>query len=388
MSVVTISSAPVRRLLVLGWLLASFGLLAMTRNCQDDDRPIGFHSPNVVWGDGQLGLVWLNRSADGEHLMYARAGEDARLQDAVRVLSRRATGSAIPLIAFDGTRYLAAWTHRGRRRPGLYVRTFAEDGRRGEELRLLPDADIELCRQLVWTGDAYAIAWADAQSLHLGILSPHASLTQMPTRIATRDIGQCRLAFDGVALGLAWTDASGADAAVNLARISTEGKLLQRDRFSAGEGDEVRALDLAWQGGAYRVSVAPADHTGVTVLRISAALEELDRLRVDHRGGYVRGVAVTGVDPVILWSQRDDARARRGTVYLGALGPDGLVGDAYTLGKPGRARDEVNAASSGRKIAVTGSDDQSRGTVSWGVLRPRRGATTSQPATASVSSAQ
>ena len=333
--------------------------------CSPDPTPRGYHSPSVAWSKDELGLVWLDRRAPYEAVMFARAGEDAQLKAKAVELTHDAWHSDPPLIASDGRGWLVAWTQADRR-PGLFVRAAGRNGPEGP-VRTIVESTVNLCPRLVWTGDAYVVGWREGDGLYLGRVGSHALLERAPHRITdASSIGSCRVALGDDELGVLWSMAEEGSHALALARVSLAGELRDVVEVETHAAPAAEPIDLAWHDGDWVVAYTSAEHPGARTVRVAPDGEQTPGPGLD-REGHVRGLALAAPSWLgTAWSEATRPGANKARIFFNLLGGSG---EPLELGA-GRPRVDTSARDRGL-AAVTWSSLTSGGSVHWAVIRFR-----------------
>lgn len=355
-----IAPAPARSLAVL--------TLAGLAACSPDPSPRGYHSPSVAWASNELGLVWLDRQAAVERVVFARAREDAKLIGATVELSRAAWHSDPPLVASDGRGYMVAWTQAGGRPPALMTRAIGPGGPEGPA-RAIVESSVHACPQLVWIGDAYAVGWREGGEIYLGRIGTHGVLAEAPLRIAEtdEDIAGCRVAWSGDELGVLWWSPAGDDArALALARVSPDGTLRELVEVHAA-APASEPIDLAWHDDAWVVASTSPGRTGAATVRVHPGGDQTSGPALT-RDGWVRGLSLSARDWLgAAWVEGGKPGAPLGRVYFDLLG---RTGDPLPLATNGRARPHVSTSAQPRRAAATWSSMAGTQTsVHWAVIR-------------------
>jgi hypothetical protein len=214
---------------------------AVGLGCGSDPTPRGYHSSNIAWSEQDMGIVWLNRRAPYEAVMFARSGEDLKLRGPSIELTQHAWHSDPPLVASDGRGWLVAWTQAGGRDPGLFVRQVGPGGPEGPQ-RTIVESTVRLCPQLVWTGEAYVVGWNEGDEIYLGRVGSYAMLEEAPLRIAHEaSIEACSVALGNGELGVLWSVVHGDERSLSMARVSRAA----RSHRGAHRGARRRGADRA-----------------------------------------------------------------------------------------------------------------------------------------------
>ena len=337
-------------------------------------RPTGFHTINVAWGDTELGLVWLDRQGSGEHLMFARSAiNPLRLKGRLVVAATRARQSEPPIIAWGAGQYLLGWTHVGTD-PGVFVRAMREGTPVGEPQRLTEEPT-RLCRQMIYGGDAFALAWVTPRGLHLGSVSPNArpegsaAMTVETHRLATdADVGDCRLVWDGTHYRVAWNRVDGE---LVVLRVDRRGKVVAEARQPPAG-----AVSLATAGAESLLVAGRRDGHGATLRRLDRDLAPVSDVEWEVRH-VLDAALVPASAPFVIWSDSKKVGAHKGRVSYAFVDEGGQLTPARVLSRFG-ARPIVNASTSPTgRIAFAWSDNKDEGSVRWGLFLPRASATES-----------
>lgn len=334
--------------------------------CSADPTPRGYHSPSLAWASDELGLVWLNRRAPYEAVVFARAGADGKLMAPAIELTQEAWHSDPPLVASDGHGWLVAWTQAGGRDPGLFVRAVGPDGPAGPAQPIVESA-VSPCPRLVWTGDAYVVGWSQDDGLYLGRVGSHGVLTQAPQRLAQAPaIGSCRVAWRDGELGVLWSIPRGEAHVLALARVSPTGELRGVDEVRADVPPAAEPIDLVWHDDAWTVAYTSPGRAGARTVRVAADGSQAPGPSLS-REGVVRGLALASAGWLgAAWSEATRAGASKGRVWFDLLGG---TGQPLELGA---GRPDVDASARDRRLAAaTWSGVASGGTVYWSIIRFR-----------------
>jgi hypothetical protein len=349
-----------------GLVLVAGLALGSPAACGSDPTPRGYHSPSVAWSHDELGVVWLDRRAPYEAVMFARAGEDAQPKAKAVELAHDAWHSDPPLVTSDGRGWLVAWTQAGGRKPGLFVRAAGRNGPEGP-VRTIVESSVSLCPRLLWIGDAYVVGWREGDGLYLGRLGSHALLESAPHRITDAStIGSCRVALGDDELGVLWSIAEEGSHALALARVSLTGELRDVIEVEADDAPMAEPIDLAWHDGAWLVAYTSSKHAGARTIRVAPDGEQTPGPSLD-REGYVRGLSLAAPSWLgAAWSEAPRQRANKARIFFDLLGG---TGEPLELGA-GRPR--VDASARDRRFAaVAWSSVANGGTVYWSVIRFR-----------------
>jgi hypothetical protein len=351
-----------------GFVLVAACGLGASAACSPDPTPRGFHSPDLAWADDELGLVWLDRNAPYEHVVFARAGLDAKLKAPPFELSQHAWHSDPPLVASDGRGWLAAWTQAGGRAPGLRVRQVGPGGPEGP-VRTIVEATVSLCPKLAWTGDAYVVGWREGDGLYLGRVGSHGLLEGPPQRVAeTSSIDRCRVALGDDELGVLWSGSQDEDHALALARVSLAGELRDVVEVVTDAPPAAGPIDLAWHDGAWVVAYTSPERAGARTVRVTPSREQAPGPAL-AREGFVRGLALASAGWLgAAWSETTRAGASRGRIFFDLLA---RAGEPLELGA---GRPWVNASVHDRQLAAVTWSRVASGTttVHWSVIRLRQ----------------
>lgn len=350
------------------------GTLAVTPQSCGDGRPDGYHSPNLAFGDAEIGLVWLKRSELTESVMFARSTVDPPgLKGQAQVASSHARGSDTPLIASLGPRYLLAWTQDKPGAEGVYVRYVHGGAFEAPEQRLV-EGRVTLCRQMESQGSSFVLAFASEKGLHLARLPGRPTLglekARSPAALDdgvlitsfadTAGASECRLAADGERVRILFKAPEGPFRVIS---VDESGRITaSRD---LGPGAQAAAMHAA---GSDTLVALALPEGGARFFTLDAGLLERQSTRAESPRHW-RGVAIApATRPFVVWSESKSAEGSGGSVLYAFLDENGRLGEPGVLSRWG-ARHAVNARTgkSGR-TGVTWSDGKDGSTVRWAVL--------------------
>lgn len=339
-----------------------FGTLA----CGADPTPRGYHSSNVAWSEQEMGLVWLDRRAPYEQVLFARSGEDLKLKGPSIVLTQQAWHSDPPLVASDGRGWLVAWTQAGGRDPGLFVRQIGPGGPEGPE-RTIVESTVSLCPRLVWTGEAYVVGWHEGDEIYLGRVGSYGMLDHAPVPVAHEAVIEaCRVGWGNGELGVLWSAVHGEERWLSMARVSPTGELLDRIEVRTEAPVGAGPIELVWHEGAWIVGHTSRDQTGARTVRVVSNDEQSPGPAL-AREGLVRSLALASATWLgAVWSESARPGATKARLFFDLLGN---AGDPLEIGagRPGINMDARDQST----VAVTWTSVAKGGTMHWGIIRLR-----------------
>lgn len=333
--------------------------LALIVGCQDDGRSAGYHAPNIAYGGGDLGLVWLSNQPGAEEVMFVRADpQTAKARGSARSLSKRARGSDPPLLAWDGERWRVVWTNDS----GIWTVTVDARGRVRAEQRIV-EGTARLCPQLVANGREQLLAWRDENATHIVKLRGEAALADAIVEdVAAGALAPCALGWNGHELAFTWAGAEG----LGLMTLTADGKVLARRSLPTRASS---ALAIAAEQGGWSIAAASTQAQGFELVRLDATLA--DRSRTHGDAAFVRGIGLASATRALsIWAEVPAQSDRVGSIYFAAPRNDAAI-VPQQIGEAGRGRKVVNATAVGDTFALTWADNRNGGTINWAILRRR-----------------
>jgi hypothetical protein len=339
---------------------------AVGLGCGSDPTPRGYHSSNIAWSEQDMGIVWLDRRAPYEAVVFARSGEDLKLKGPSVELTQHAWHSDPPLVASDGRGWLVAWTQAGGRGPGLFVRQVGPGGPEGPQ-RTIVESTVRLCPQLVWTGEAYVVGWNEGDEIYLGRVGSYAMLAEAPLRIAHEaSIEACRVAFGNDELGVLWSAVHGDERSLSMARVSPTGELLDRIEVRTEAPVGAGPIELVWHEDAWIVGHTSSEQPGARTVRVVSNDEQSPGPALS-REGFVRSLALASASWLgTVWSETAKPGATKAQLFFDLLGN---TSDPLEIGT-GRPGINMSARNRGM-VAVTWTSMAKGSTMHWGIIRVR-----------------
>ncbi len=342
------------------------------------DRVLG---AELVWGNGNWGLLWMERMADEVALRFATVDSDGTLlTPPVRLApstSPRLPGnSRIRGLAWDGSGWGVAWAGWVQDGTKVCFAHLSDEGTVDDALKVVSDsaADVKEVR-LVSNGIGFAVSWWDFEDAqgHFRKLAPDGT-PEGPSVTFTSgwsgnsvDMGE--LAWNGSTYGVLWIDSRDGDFAPYLRILDADGTpQSEATRMADSAYREMFDPVLRWDGSrwvvacdessgaAVEIALSFADAAGAKVGNDVYVSTPADGLTSDYPG-----LAVAGGGLLVVW--HDGAGTDSLEIHAQATDLDGDPGTfprrILTSGHaPGFYARFVSSVFLGDGFAVTWSDQR------------------------------
>jgi MYXO-CTERM domain-containing protein len=273
--------------------------------------------PRLVWTASSFLVVWGDRRSTSRWEIYGArvSGTDGSVLDPVGIAISLAGDSESPAVAWDGTNALVVWEDR---RSGTSSDLYAARVRGSDGTVLDPSgkplwtaATDQLSPDVAWDGTRYLVAWSDNQSAGLDLFCVRVSPTDLTVIGASADFISTephnqyfpKVAWNGTHFLVVWVDdRSGAGTDVYAARVSgTDGSVPDWagtlvSSYRVGQFTPV----VAWDGTNYLVvwtvyrALSGAD-------LMAARIRGSDGALLDPAGIAISSVYGEQIQPAVAW---------------------------------------------------------------------------------------
>ncbi len=215
------------------------------------------HGFGVVWQDrrdgdafsGEIYFAPLNRNGD-------------RLRDDDVRLTETAGTSAHPALAWNGSTFGLVYSDATVGDSELYFQGIEADGAKiGSAVRITNAKNSSEWPDMVWTGNAYGVAWADErvtkgkEDIYFVLLDTDGKKLSEEVQITLDPEKQQSpvLKWSGSEFAIVWTDFRHGNREIYFQRLTADGTLLGREVRVTNDAEDSSWPDLAWTGTTWAV---------------------------------------------------------------------------------------------------------------------------------------
>ncbi len=321
-----------------------------------------------------FGVVWQDKRDGGAFkgdIYFAPLSKtgDRLLSSDVRLTETSGT-TAHPALAWNGSRYGFVYSDDSVGNSELYFQAMEADGAKiGPAVRVTNAPNSSEWPDIVWTGDAFAVAWADERAsrgkedIFFVLLDADGKKLSEEVQV-TLDPGKQQspvLKWSGSEFGLVWTDFRNGNREIYFQRLTADGTLLGREIRVTNDSGDSAWPDLAWNGSSWAV-VWQDDRDGnyeIYLATLNAKGEKQGRdVRITNANGYSGYPSIdwNGFQFGLSWQ---DDRGGQPAVYFVAVSATGVRNGKDLKVSTGRGQSTFTTALwNGSTFAFAWRDDR------------------------------
>ncbi|HPR64104.1 MAG TPA: hypothetical protein PK014_07750 [Thermoanaerobaculia bacterium] len=242
------------------------------------------YEPDLIWADNMYALAWTNQNGSNSEVFFVLLDRDAnQIIEPVQVTSAAGYQSG-PAVCWTGSEFGLTWKdprNAGTSGDDIYFARIDGDGEyiAGSETAVSEQVNSQTEPRIEFVYDHYFIFWEDDRNGNYDIfgrrLSNAGSLVgaEINLVVASGDSIDLSLAWNGVYLGIAWTDNRDGNENIYFTLVDSNGTEIGNDRQITNDSATQRVPSLAWSGREFGMVFMdnrnPSNLTDVYFVRLS-----------------------------------------------------------------------------------------------------------------------
>lgn len=304
------------------------GLTMLYGGTKVPDSGVQSTSPDMVWADGEFGVVWYETSPGDPAVHFRRVSADATLLGSELIPSHHSTGAVFPAISWSESEYGVVWQNLEFSSIQVFLsRVDASGAETGSFVQITSGAGNHQYGDITWSGSEYGVVW-DRGNISFGRFEPDGTpISSTVPAFDTWGTTSPLTVWTGSQYGVAYGYPVSGDDQVYFGRLSSAGSVLGSVVHVTSGGGDKRNYDLAWNGSIF----------GLTWADNRSGQWEIYFQRLTAGGSPVGGnLAVTDVsvyanDPSIAWDASlftlawSDSRSGTSELFLVQITDAGMM---------------------------------------------------------------